>query len=111
MKIILKSMLFVLSLGALFCCNGRSKVEEPRFKMKATVERIGEKIEVNVYEAEYASGADWLVIGDKTKYEGSDGKAISLADISPGDKIEVTYNGQVMMSYPPQIAALKIRKI
>ncbi len=111
MKKTLKTLLVLLSLGALVCCNGKNEREEPRFKMKATVEDVNEKIEVNVYEGEYASGIYWLVVGDITKYVGANGEAISLADISLGDRIEVTYNGQVMMSYPPQVAALEIKKL
>ncbi len=34
--------------------------------------------------------------------------AVYNAFLKPGDTVDITYNGQVMLSYPPQVVALKI---
>ena len=81
-------------------------------KMTAEILAIGERLEVDVIEGEYgASGIYWVIISPETKYFGADGKGANLADFSVGDKIEIVYGGQVMMSYPPQIVAKKITKM
>ena len=40
------------------------------------------------------------------KVSSPDGKLTMTINV--GDKVEITYGGQVMMSYPPQIVAKKI---
>ena len=111
MKKILKSILLFLSLGLLASCgeNNGGEVIDSQFSMKATVTSIGDRIEVNVYEAEYAEGIYWLVTDKNTVVEGQKGEKLSLSDVEVGDNIEVVYNGQVMMSYPPQIYAIKLK--
>ena len=84
---------------------------KPEFKMKAEVISLGEKIEVNVYEAEYADGVFLLITDEKTGFEDAIANPILRSDISVGDHIEITYSGQIMMSYPPQVYAIKIQKI
>ena len=111
MKKILRVVLLIISLGMLLSFNEKEKGAESIFKMKAKIENIGEKIEVDAYEGEYASGLYWLIVVSHTEFVGKDGEKISLSDLSSGDRIEVTYNGQVMMSYPAQIVALKIQKL
>ena len=44
-------------------------------------------------------------------YADKNGTEISRSDLKPNMKIEITYGGQVMMSYPPQIVASKIQII
>lgn len=78
-------------------------------KMTAIVKNIGEKIEVEVVEGEYdASGIYWVNVSDETVYTNSDNVRLSLSDLKVGDTVEITYGGQVAMSYPPQISAKKI---
>ena len=84
---------------------------EPEFKMKATVTELSEKILVDVTEAEYAEGPFWIIISDTTEIVNSDGNKISRDEIKVGDEIEIIYNGQMMMSLPPQVAARKIKVI
>ena len=80
--------------------------------MVAEIVAIGDKIEVNVIEGEYdASGIYWVNVNSSTTVKTSDGKSIKLSDLAVGDRIEITYSGQVMMSYPPQIVAKKITKL
>ena len=78
---------------------------QPTFHMKATVKSVGEKIEVDVIEAEYTSGVHWVITGEETEYRGKNGEELTRADVHPGATVEILYNGQVMMSYPPQIVA------
>ena len=113
MKKILKTILLFFSLGLLASCgeNNSGDVISSRFAMKATVTNIGDRIEVNVYEAEYAEGIYWLVTDKNTIVTGQKGEELSLSDIKLGDNIEVEYNGQVMMSYPPQVYAITIKKL
>ena len=76
-------------------------------KMTAEVVFVGDKLEVNVIEGEYgASGPYWVITSSETVIVDQSGKRISKLNV--GDKIEIIYSGQVMMSYPPQIVAKKI---
>lgn len=101
---------FVLLLGllCLSSCAGEGEGMQPTFKMKATVQSVGEKIQVEVIEAEYTSGVHWVITGEKTEYRGTNGEVLTRADIHPGATVEILYNGQVMMSYPPQIVATRM---
>ena len=109
--------LMIVALALLVLCScenfgtgGGDKIDGTR--MSAEILAIGEKIEVQVIEGDYeVSGIYWVIISPDTKYFVADGKGASLADFSVGDKIEIVYGGQVMMSYPPQIVAKKITKI
>ncbi len=113
-----KRMLGMLSLFVfllLVSCNNSAGGEgdanlQNTFAMTATVQNIGEKIEVDVTQAEYASGIYWVIVSDNTEFTDENGGQIALSDIHVGDTVEILYNGQVMMSYPPQIVALRIRK-
>ena len=42
-------------------------------------------------------------------YLDKNGNRTVKAFLKVGDTVEITYGGQVMMSYPPQIVALKIQ--
>ena len=91
--------------------TGHYEPEEPQgetFVLKAVVNTVTDRLEVEVIDSDYAFGVYWVLINDSTKYENSEGGVISLSDIHPGSTIEITYGGQVMMSYPPQIVAQKV---
>ena len=78
-------------------------------KMTAIVKNIGDKIEVEVIEGEYdASGIFWVNVSEETIFTNDEGARLSLSFLNVGDVIEITYGGQVAMSYPPQISAKKI---
>ena len=101
-------ILIAASLLVLSAC----KKEEPteRFTMIATVEELGEKIAVEIIEAPYENSGIFLVItSPDTVYLDSENNEISRTDIAVGDKVEIIYGGQVMMSYPAQIVAYQIR--
>jgi hypothetical protein len=111
---IMNLMIVALALSVLCSCGdfGTGDGEIEGVKMSAEILAIGEKIEVQVIEGDYeVSGIYWVIISPDTKYFGADGKGASLEDFAVGDKIEIVYGGQVMMSYPPQIVAKKITKI
>lgn len=78
------------------------------FYMIATVENLSNPFQVNVIEAEFAYGVHWLVTSEDTVYEDTDGNRLSKSALKIGDTVKIYYNGQVMMSYPPQIVARKI---
>lgn len=80
------------------------------FVLKATVNAVNsDYIDVEVIESDYAFGVYWVRTGEQTEYFNADGSPASIADVKAGDTVEITYSGQVMMSYPPQIVAWSIR--
>lgn len=125
MRKIFLLILLTLMLPSVFSCSafndsrdgqdGKNDVTDGQkndlFTMKATVKDVGEKIEVDVTEAEYAEGIYWIVTSTATDIRDQSENVIAKSDLSAGDFVEITYNGQVMMSYPPQVVAISIRKI
>lgn len=108
-----KRMLYTLILLAavlLVACQGGGEGDgmNDDFRMTATVQSVGDKIQVDVVEAEYTSGIHWVITAAETEFIGQNGKPIDRADLRPGDTVEIRYSGQVMMSYPPQIVAARI---
>ena len=78
------------------------------FTMTAVIKSVDEKIEVDVIEAEYASGIHLVNTSDETKYTDENGKSIKRSSLRVGDTVKITYSGQVAMSLPPQIYAKAI---
>ena len=76
--------------------------------MTATIKKMGEKIEVEVTKSDYTSGIHWVLTSNNTVFYNAKGEQIERADLQAGDSVEILYNGQVMMSLPPQIVALQI---
>ena len=79
-----------------------------RVRMLATVNGIGDRLEVTVVESDYTFGTFIIITPDETVYLNESGEAISRDDIRVGDTLEIWYSGQVMLSYPPQTVAHKI---
>ena len=112
------NIISALLIGAcLFSCT---KAEDPKtdptpepdgVAMTATVKSVGDRIEVDVVESEYTSGVHWVITSESTLYLDKSGAAISRSDIRAGDTVKIIYSGQVMMSLPPQIVALSIKKL
>lgn len=101
---------FVLLACLLFACSGDGGENVEGVKMIALIKNIDDKIEVEVIEGEYgASGIFWVNVGSDTIYLDKNGNRTMKALLKVGDTVEITYGGQVMMSYPPQIVALKIQ--
>lgn len=110
MKRILKSILLLFGLTLFASCTNAPGSEI--YTMKATVVSVSEsKVEVEVYSAEYAQGTYSINLDKNTEITDASGEKITLSEISSGDKIEITYGGQVMLSYPPQVYATKIKKL
>ena len=113
-KIGLLALLLILPM--LFACGEVEKEESEEmltdgFKMEAEVTALDEKIEVEVIKSEYASGTFLIITSDNTSFFDKNGAKISKADLKVGDTVEIVYNGQMMMSLPPQVVALQIKKI
>ncbi|MBQ3016683.1 MAG: hypothetical protein IJD79_07890 [Clostridia bacterium] len=123
MKRIIKSILMIISLSLLVGCtgnkdegksdtsNGTLTDSAAYYKIKATVNSVSsDELEVTATEdSEGSFGVYRILTSAETKYEGRDGKAITLSDINEGDIILISYNGQVMRSLPPQVVAIKIQ--
>ena len=84
---------------------------EARVKMVAEIVNLGTKIEVAVLQSEYTFGNHLVITSDATDFIGRNGEKITKSDLKVGDKVEILYGGQVMMSLPPQIVASKITVI
>ncbi len=108
-KIILLAMAVALFLPLTACKDDDGTESGDGVKMKAKILNVGEFIEVEVLESEYTSGPHWVITSDKTDIVNSLGIKIARDRLTAGDEVEITYNGQVMMSYPPKIVAVSIR--
>lgn len=106
-------LLSLLTLAVTACHEGENGNEDTppsEFEMTATILEIGEKILVEVTESEYAEG-QYLVNGsDTAELVNTEGEKIKRSDLAVGDTVKIWYTGQVTMSIPPQIIALKIQK-
>lgn len=110
-RVVVSVMLFVSALMIFTCGFGEKKeIMTNEVIMTAQVNEVGEKIEVEVIESPYTSGVHLVITCTLTEYTDSEGNEISRSDIKEGDVVKITYSGQVMLSYPPQILALKIVK-
>ncbi|MBO5926426.1 MAG: hypothetical protein J6Q38_02565 [Clostridia bacterium] len=107
MKKFLASVLAVISLIFITAC----KENMNNFVLKAIVTTVGEKIEVEVIESDYAFGTYLVITGEQTEFLDVNGNKIDKTNLVSGNVIEITYGGQVMMSFPPQIVANKIQVI
>ena len=122
MKSFLKVIIIFLLVSSLVSCddkkgnlndtntdiNNEEDGETLEFIMKAELLSIGEKLEVNITEAEYASGIFHIIISDVTEIYDASGTKIERSDLSVGSILTISYSGQIMMSYPPQTVARKI---
>lgn len=89
--------------------NGGQQNRGDGFVLKAVVKSITpDFIEVEVIESDYAFGIYHVRTGAQTEYFGADGSTAGISDIKAGQTISITYSGQTMMSYPPQIVAWSI---
>ena len=91
--------------------DGQGSQRNEGFVLKAIVKSTSDpnRIEAEVIESDYAFGIYWVLTSGDTVFYSADGVAVSRDAIKVGDTVEITYGGQVMMSYPPQIVASKIQ--
>ena len=115
MKKILKLFLLLVCGALTLCsCEQPDEYELPEganVSMIARIDKIDEKLEVMVKESEYTYGTHLVITSDSTQYIGKDGQKITRDDLRAAQVVEILYNGQVMLSYPPQIVALRITVI
>ena len=105
-------IIFLIIVPHIGGCNNMKEEEEINlFTLKGIVKNVDEKIEVEVIESDYAFGIYWVITFEETKFINNKGVAITKEDLENEDVIKITYNGQVMMSYPPQIVAYEIELI
>ena len=78
------------------------------FVLKGVVKGYNTHLEIEVIESDYAFGIYWVIVPNSTPILDKNGSNIELSSLKEGDIVEITYNGQTMMSYPPQIVSLKI---
>ena len=76
---------------------------------RGTVFDISEPLGVEMEETEYSFGPYHVITSDETEYYDKNGSPTSREAIKVGDAIEITFSGQVMMSYPPKISAQRIK--
>lgn len=93
------------------CKGDESMQEDQEFEMIGVVKDINDKIEIDVIESDYAYGIYWVITFEKTKYVDVNDNEISKGDVQIGDKVEIVYNGQTMMSFPPQVVAYSVKVI
>lgn len=89
--------------------NSNIKLEgnEVIFRGKITEIQKNE-IHMEIVESDIAFGLYRVLVQSSTPFYDKDGKEITKDDLKAGDKIDVVFAGQVMQSYPPQIAAIRV---
>lgn len=97
-----------LVLGSTACKKEEEKMDNQSVQMIAKVLKNDDVLLVDVIESEYTFGEYILIVNDTTTISDKNGNKIKKADLTVGDKIKVSYSGQVMLSYPPQVVAYKI---
>lgn len=87
------------------------QTNEPKaeFVLKAIVKKVeNDRLVVEVIESDYAFGI-YHILTASAKYYNKNGSQVTRESIMVGDTIELTYSGQTMLSYPPQVVAYQIR--
>lgn len=112
-KIIILSIIFIILLGIVTSCEpAEEALNMNGVKMTAIIKNLNGKIEVEVIEDEYnGSGLYWLNVSNETVFADENNETIRRSELKVGDVVEITYDGKVMLSYPPQIIVLKIQRI
>ncbi len=104
--------LFILAVVAslLVSCTPTTEENMNTIKMTAKINSITDRLEVEVIEGEYgASGIYWVLFNTNTVFLDKNGNKTTVFSLKEGETVEISYGGQVMMSYPPQIVALTVQ--
>lgn len=109
MKKLLLTFLAVLTVVLLPTLSACKNDMNEEFILKAKVLSVGDKIEVEVIESDYAFGVYLVITSNETEFLNASNAVINKNDLKTNSVIEITYGGQVMMSLPPQIVAKKIK--
>lgn len=113
MKKISAILLIILLVAFLFSCetsdpDTSAEIPDGTVAMTGVVTDVGEKIAIIVTDEVYENEPIHVVINDNTSYVFSDGTNATKQSIKAGDRITIAYSGQMMLSYPGQIVAIKI---
>ena len=116
MKRMMKSLLRILCLALalpmlLSSAPTAGAPLDGRVTMTARLLEIGERLTVEVIESPYTSGIHIVHTPPETRLTDSDGAPLSRDALSVGDTLRISYSGQVMLSYPPQIVAARIVRL
>ncbi len=68
-------------------------------------------LEVTVLQSAYTSGPHHVILHSRADILDKNGTPISPAQLRVGDTVDILYSGQVMMSLPPQIVAVRIQVV
>ena len=108
---LIKIIALLLAGACLFSCTPEV-TPEGGFEMKGRVISYnGGRLEINVTEAEYAEGPYVALINEGTVITDEAGFTLAADGLQVGDVVKIGYSGQVMMSYPPQVAALSVQRL
>ncbi len=100
----------ILGLTACSIFNGDKEVDLSNVKveMVAQILEINDTILVEIKKSDYLMGKCIIILHEDILYLSSNGSKISKSHLKVGDIIKISYGGQVMLSYPPQVVAYKI---
>jgi hypothetical protein len=89
--------------------DDQSNEQKTEFVLKAIVKKVeNDRLVVEVIESDYAFGI-YHILTASAKYYNKNGSQVTRDSIMVGDTIELTYSGQTMLSYTPQVVAYQIR--
>ena len=103
--------LLLFMVGCSTSDSGEAPIMGEKYVLKGIIKSVNEGIiEVEVIESDYAFGIYWVHTESAALLD-ADGNAITINDFGIDDVVNITYSGQVALSYPPQIFPYKIQKI
>jgi hypothetical protein len=89
--------------------NSNIKLEGSEVVFRGKVTSVEKKeIVMEIVDSEIAFGTYRVLVSEDTPYFDENGREITKENIEIGEIIEVVFSGQVMNSFPPQIAAKRI---
>ncbi len=109
-----KFLIYILILTTLLFSLTSCKKEDNMENNNAQVQMVAKVLEndgtllVDVIKSEYAYGNYIILTNDNTLFYNSNGGKITKLDLTVGDRVKISYSGQVMLSYPPQVVAYVI---
>ena len=104
MKKLIIVLLLMLSVMPIMMSCGKTNNKEGDTKMTAIILEIEKNYITVKAEDENAFGEYQVNINNSiTKYYDKENNEIAKKSLKEGDKVEITYNGQVTRSLPPQI--------
>lgn len=108
-KFLLSALLLPLCL-LVGCTSALGEGAHPaeEYTLIGRVTELGEHLLIEAEESETAFGPYLVHTPSTTAYTDAEGNPLRRADIAVGQRVKITYSGQVMLSYPPQIVAYSV---